>query len=148
MSIRLRPSTRKETFEFIDTTHRHHRPPSGYRFAIKAVDELEAIRGVVVVGRPVSRNVDQWNTAEVTRLCTDGTQNLCSKLYGAAARTCREMGFDKVITYILESESGISLKASGWTMEETTAGGSWDSPSRPRVDKHPTCKKVRWSKAL
>lgn len=94
------------------------------------------------------RHYDQALTAEVTRLCTDGTPNLCSRLYGAAMRTCREMGFTKIITYILEEEPGTSLKASGWTREATAGGGSWSSASRPRVDKAPTTKKARWSKDL
>ena len=40
---------------------------------------------------------------EVTRLCTDGTKNACSFLYGAAARIAKEMGYKQIQTYILES---------------------------------------------
>lgn len=39
------------------------------------------IIGVVIVGCPVARNLDDGWTLEVTRLCTDGTANACSKLY-------------------------------------------------------------------
>ena len=69
------------------------------------------------------------------------------------------MGYKKVITYILESELGTSLKASGWELEaDNVGGGSWSSPSRPREltqitlfgeeKKYPTCKKQRWVKKL
>lgn len=43
------------------------------------------------------------------------------------------MGYTKIITYILESELGTSLKASGWEKEADGVGGSnWNVPSRPR----------------
>ena len=44
------------------------------------------LAGVAIVGRPVSRYLDNGLTLEVNRLCTDGTKNACSFLYGAAAR--------------------------------------------------------------
>jgi hypothetical protein len=84
----------------------------------------------------------------VTRLCTDGTHNACSFLYGAAARSAREQGYRKIITYILESESGDSLRAAGWLCEGPAGGGSWSRGKRERTDKHPTERKVRWSRHL
>ena len=85
------------------------------------------------VGRPVSRVLDDGKTLEVLRLCTNGKKDVCSFLYSRAARIAKEMGYKKIITYILESEPGISLKASGWTCEADGVGGSdWDTPSRPR----------------
>ena len=74
---------------------------------------------------------------EVTRLATDGTRNACSLLYGAAWRVSKEMGFRRLITYILADEPGTSLKASGWKLVGERGGGSWSRPKRPRVDKHP-----------
>lgn len=59
------------------------------------------------------------------------------------------MGYrEVVITYILADEPGTSLRASGWEFLGTTEGGSWGRPSRPRADKHPTCKKQAWAKRL
>ena len=72
------------------------------------------------------------------------------------------MGYKKIITYILKSESGVSLKAAGWVLEnDCCGGGSWDVPSRPRNlvnpemnlffnerTKYPTEKKQRWVKDL
>ena len=51
---------------------------------------------------------------KVNRLCTDGTRNACSMLYGACIRVAKAMGYKKVITYTLESENGASLKASNF----------------------------------
>ena len=126
---------------FIAEHHRHHLPPQGWKFGI-AVNDGSKIVGVVTVGRPVSRHKDDGFTAEVTRCCTDGTRNACSILYAAAWRAARAMGYKRLITYILASETGTSLKASGWREIGRTKAGSWNSPSRPRVDKAPTTQKT------
>lgn len=47
--------------------------------------------GVVQVGRPVSRVLDDGKTLEVVRLCCDGTRNVCSFLYSAAARVAKAL---------------------------------------------------------
>jgi hypothetical protein len=73
--------------------------------------------GAVIVGRPVARRVNHQTTLEVTRLVTDGSPNACSFLYGAAARAAKALGYDKIQTYILESELGTSLVAAGWECE-------------------------------
>lgn len=70
--------------------------------------------GVAIVGRPVSRHLDDGWTLEVNRLCTDGSRNACSALYAAAWRAARAMGYKRLVTYILESENGASLRAAGW----------------------------------
>lgn len=72
------------------------------------------LAGVAIVGRPVSRYLDDGLTLEVNRLCTDGTKNACSFLYGAAARAAKVLGYHRIVTYILDTESGVSLRASGW----------------------------------
>jgi len=88
--------------------------------------------GAVIVGRPVARMTPQYTVAEVTRLVTNGHQNACSKLYAAAARAAEAMGFDEIQTFILASESGVSLKAAGWEedAEHESKGGDWNRPSR------------------
>lgn len=125
-----------EANAFVGEHHRHHRPVVGHLFSIGAALD-ERIVGVVIVGRPVSRYRDDGVTAEVTRLCTDGTRNACSFLYGAAARASFALGFRRIGTYILASEPGTSLTAAGWRLIGETAGRSWSVPSRPRVDTHP-----------
>jgi hypothetical protein len=86
---------------------------------------------------------DGW-TAEVTRLCTDGTPNACSMLYRAAWRAARSLGYRRLITYTLAEEGGASLRASGFTLLGEAGGGSWSRGNRPRVDKHPTQGKLKW----
>lgn len=105
--------------------------------------------GAAICGRPVARKVDQYAVLEVTRLVTDGTHNACSILYAACARAADAMGFEKIQTYILEEESGTSLRASGWTPEAVTAGGDWNGGQRTgRRTDQPMTKKVRWAKVF
>lgn len=132
--VRLKP---KEANAFVATHHRHHKPVVGHLFSLGAVIGGELV-GVAIVGRPVARGRDDGVTAEVTRLCTDGTRNACSFLYGASARAAFALGFQRIGTYILANEPGGTLKAAGWRMIGQTKGGSWSCPSRPRTDGHPT----------
>lgn len=125
-----------EANAFVEAHHRHHKPVIGHLFSLGAVLDGKLV-GVAIVGRPVARMRDDGATAEVTRLCTDGTRNACSFLYGAAARAAFALGFRRIGTYILKSEDGISLKASGWRLIGETKGGSWSRTDRPRDDKHP-----------
>lgn len=141
MKLHIVPIFQREAFRFIEQHHRHHKKPVGSIFQI-GVSAGEKIVGVVVVGRPNGRRQQDGFTAEVTRLCTDGTPNACSMLYAAAWRVCKSLGYRKLITYILNTEPGTSLKAAGWKLIGERGGGSWSVPSRPRVDKHPTQKKL------
>lgn len=125
-----------EANAFVAEHHRHHKPVVGHVFSVGAALAGEIV-GVVIVGRPVARMRDDGETAEVTRLCTDGTKNACSFLYGAAARAAFALGFKRIGTYILATEPGTSLTASGWRCLGERGGGSWSVPSRPRVDTHP-----------
>ena len=145
--LKLAPITLHEANAFIQLHHRHHPRVRGCR-AVVGVENGE-LRGVAVLGRPVSKTVQAEKfTAEVTRLCTDGTKNACSMLYSACARAAAALGYRKVITYILVTEDATSLRASGWHFERITKGGSWDTPSRRRQTKAPTCMKLRWAKDL
>ena len=142
--VRLVPCFLSEARAFVDEHHRHHPAPVGGLFAV-AVARAEDVVGVAIVGRPVARKLDGGFTAEVTRLCVlDGNPNACSMLYGACWRAARAIGYRKLITYTLKSESGASLRASGWRVVGEVRGRSWDTPSRPRVDKHPTQDKIKW----
>lgn len=134
--------------DFIKRHHRHHAAVVGHKFSLGVVDERGELRGVAVVGRPVARGLDDGWTLEVTRLATDGCQNACSALYAASWRATRALGYRKLGTYILDSESGVSLRAAGWRCVGEIRGHSWNSPSRPRIDKHPLQNKIRWETAV
>lgn len=139
--MKIVPIFQKQAFEFLKI-HRHHIKPVGsiFQLAAEVTNGLAETRicGVVIVVRPVSRHMQDGTTAEVTRLCTDGYGNACSFLYAAAWRVAKEMGYTRLITYILDTEPGTTPKAAGWHKVRDSRGGSWNVPSRSRVDKHPT----------
>ena len=94
----------------------------------------------------MSRFLDDGYTLEVNRLCTDGTKNACSMLYGAAARAARAMGYRKIITYILDTEHGASPERSG-LCARTSRGLRWTGRRKPKDSgQYPRQMKTRWSK--
>ena len=145
-NMKIRPVTFRQASDFINEHHRHHKATVGCKFCIGCFNN-EQIVGVAVCGRPVSRYLDDGLTCEINRLCTDGTKNACSMLYGACARIAKDMGYEKIITYILQSENGASLKASNFTCEGIAGGVKWTG-ERDKGQNFPNEMKTRWSKDL
>ena len=148
-----------EANAFVIEHHRHHDAAWGHKFSLGLYEDGK-LCGVAICGRPSARRLDDGKTLEVTRLCTDGTRNACSMLYSAAAREAKRRGYEKIITYILSSENGASLKASNWMLEAEKCGKpSWDGPryrERHRIEQMtlwpkkqpPPLYKQRWSRTL
>jgi hypothetical protein len=107
MSLRIVPVTLETANDFVRRLHRHNQ-----------------LVGVAIVGRPVAPRLDDGLTAEITRVCTDGTRNAASMLYGACRRAARAMGYDRIFTYTLPEEGGASLRAAGFKLDKEDAGGS------------------------
>lgn len=130
--------------------HRHHKPSQGHRFSLGVIDGDGALHGAAIIGRPVARLAGSpRDVLEVVRLVTDGTENCCSILYAAAARAGRAMGYRRIQTYVLNSESGTSLRAAGWVDEGEAGGGQWKhTDGKPRRTDQPTEAKRRWAKEL
>lgn len=147
MGLSLVPITLGEANAFVEEHHRHHGRVVGHKFSIAAEKDGEIV-GVAIVGRPVARYLDNGWTLEVNRCCTDGTKNACSMLYGASWRAAKAMGYKRLITYILSEETGSTLHAANWRLVGETRGGSWNSKSRPRVDKHPLQAKLLFEATL
>lgn len=155
--LEIKPIILRQANAYVAQHHRHNIPTNGHKWSL-AVYDGERLCGVAIAGQPVARMLDDGMTIEVRRVCTDGTKNACSALYGACARVAKEMGYARIVTYTLVTESGTSLRAVGWTDCGECGGGSWNTPSRPREiaqttlfgeeQKYPTCKKKRWEKRL
>lgn len=145
--LSLRPITLRAANAFVREHHRHHKDVRGHVFSLSCVDASNVVHGVAIAGRPVARMLQDGVTAEVTRLCTDGTPNACSFLCGAARRAAKALGYTRLITYTLATEPGVSLRAAGWVCEGIVRGGTWSRPSRQRIDKHPLGDKLRWRAA-
>lgn len=144
--MEIRPINLKAANDFVKKYHRHHKEVAGHKFSI-CLCETDRIVGVAICGRPVSRFMDDGTVIEINRLCTDGTKNACSMLYGACARIAKEMGYRKIITYILKSENGASLKASNFVCEGEAGGEMWTG-KRARDNGVPKELKTRWAKIL
>jgi hypothetical protein len=133
MSLHLVPVRFRQATAFVAEHHRHHRPPRGLIFSMGVADDEEALRGVLVAGRPVARHYDNGLTLEVTRVATDGAANANSMLYGAVRRASLALGYRRLITYTQDGETGASLRAAGWQIVATRSPRpGWDTPSRPR----------------
>lgn len=133
---------------FVQQYHRHHKPTRGHKFSI-GVSDSGSLVGVAICGRPVARRLDDGYTLEINRLCTDGTPNACSILYAAAYRAARAMGYTKVVTYILDTESGVSLKAAGYVCEGRAGGLEWNGERKPKMaNQYPYQMKTRWVKKI
>ena len=129
---------------FISEHHRHHQPVRGHKFSLGCEQDGQLV-GVAIVGRPVSRHLDNGNTLEVNRTCTDGTRNVNSFLYGACQRVAFAMGYQRLITYTLQEESGASLRGAGWKHCGVAGGGKWSRKGRPRNDDmRPIQQKILW----
>lgn len=131
MGLRIVPINLELANDFVRRFHRHSRPVVGYKFAVGVEAQTRLLNGpewilvgVAIVGRPVSRVLDDGKAAEITRLCTDGTRNACSMLYGAVRRAARALGHSPIYTYTLPEEGGASLRAAGFTLDKETSGGS------------------------
>lgn len=121
---------------FVKEHHRHCRPPVGHRFSIGAYYGTELV-GVIVIGRPVARKLDDGMTVEVLRCCVkDGApRNTSSYLYGVARRIWAAMGGAKVVTYTLDTEPGDSLRGAGWkpvVASRARHSRPWNGPGRER----------------
>jgi len=143
----LIPISLKEANAFVAEHHRHHKPVVGHKFSIGCEAKGKLV-GVAIVGRPVSRYLDNGLTLEVNRLCTTGEKNACSMLYAAAARAAKAMGYRKIITYTLDTEDGASIRAAGWTCAGPAGGKRWSGKRCPPVDLYPPQMKLRYEKEL
>ena len=135
MSLEIRPCDMNTARAFIREHHRHNKPPCGHKFSIACYDG-DRLCGVAMVGQPVARLLDDKETVEITRNCTDGTYNACSMLYGACVRAARALGYKKIITYTLESAPGTSLKASGFRIASQKCGGRVVGQAEPAQGNH------------
>lgn len=122
MLLEIRPITLRDANVFVAQYHRHNMPTSGHKFSVACYDG-DRLCGVAIAGQPIARKLDDGLTLEIRRVCTDGTRNACSMLYGACSRCAREMGYKRVVTYTLVSESGASLRAAGFKDCGEAGGG-------------------------
>jgi len=155
MPLRVRPMTCKAAALHVAKNHRHSRGTTGGLFAA-AVYDGGRLAGVAICAKPVARMLDDGLTVEITRVCTDGTRNACSKLYGALCRAAAAIGYEKAVTYTLADEPGDSLRAAGFAVAaRLKARPTWNCAARSRVqvdlfgnETRPPGEKLRWERTL
>ena len=139
--MNIQPCTLRQANEYLKLFHRHSKKVAGCKFSICAYKDNKLV-GVAIVGRPVARKLDDGLTGEILRTCTDGTKNVNSFLYGACQRIWKEMGGSKIITYTLDTESGISLRAAGFVIARVAPGyymQDWVPRDKVQRARHGTC---------
>lgn len=158
-SVRLTPVSFQQARAFVRQHHRHADPPIAVRVSVGIEDADGTLRGVGMLGIPKARMSMDGKTAEVIRVATDGIPNGCSMLYGALVRAAWALGYNRVLTYTLPTESGVSLRAAGWeNLGEVTASSRKDwsqhtnglqSQQKPTMffeDKVAVGPKIKWQK--
>lgn len=158
--LRLVPISQAAAKKFIARHHRHNNPSITSVFNVGIADDSGLV-GVAMASLPVARMLMDGYTLEVTRTCVkEGTPNANSMLYGACARVAKALGYRRLYTYTLPMESGVSLRAAGWTQEDGSFGGQthrWAThtthPGRGDYDmfgneRLPQGPKLRWLRVL
>lgn len=119
------PLSLKEANAFVANHHRHNRPVVSHKVSIGLTDNAKLI-GVAIGGLPVARMLMDGKTFEIRRVCVlDGYPNACSKLISRMKRIAQLMGYERIITYTLQSEAGSSLKAVGAKCVAQVPPGHW-----------------------
>lgn len=155
VTLELVPVTQKQARAFVRAHHRHNAPDRGdiFRAGLAVDGELVAI---ATAGRPKAAALDDGRALEITRVCTLGHDNACSRLYGALCRAGAALGFRVAYTYTLASEAGTSPRAAGFTIDAELDERSWAAQSGrhryaenllgERVD--PEGPRIRWRRTL
>ena len=161
MKLRVEPISRQLADNYIAEFHRHHAPVNqlaycGSAFVIGAFNG-DRMAGVAIAGTPANRAfAAAGDIIEVRRVATDGTRNAPSILLGACAKAARALGYDRIVTYTLTSESGSSLRAVGWQPTELPPD-DWQrrrnnnrqqEPLFATPQAHEAVPKVRWERNL
>lgn len=133
------PITLKEANAFVAEFHRHAEPVRGSRFQLCVMEtDCGPIVGVVIVGRPVARALQDGWTSEINRLCVrpGAPKGACSFLYGRAWRVWQQMGGRRMLTYTLADETGASLRGAGWKVIGENRGRGLEAWQRSEPGQH------------
>lgn len=105
--LALHPVTQAEVFAMVTWLHRHLDPPEGWVCGVGiALDG--ALVGGGILCRPVApKTAKDRGVAEISRVAIpEGFRNANSRLYASLRDAARGLGYWKVQTFTLASESG------------------------------------------
>jgi hypothetical protein len=122
--LSLKPITFKDACIFVNENHLHLKAPQGYKFAISAAIDDDIVC-VIMIGRPLNRNLDDGSTLEILRLAGKFINNSSSFLVAAGLKVCKNLGYKRLITYIRADEKGHVYKMMGFAAAPKTIGRIW-----------------------
>ena len=141
-NLEVMPLSFRDAKRYVAQYHRHCAAPHGHKFSIGLCEPNGTLVGVVISSIPKARVLNDGRTLEINRVCCDAAyHNAASKLYAAAIRAGRAMGYRRFVTYTLPQESGAGLRAVGFDFVGMTTAhvDGWNCPGRP-----PVGQKNRW----
>ena len=144
--LTIEPCSVKQAIALVKRWHRHLPDIQGGLFAALAVINGTVV-GVAIAGNP-SRVWQGTGRIVISRVATDETKMVCSKLYGAMCRAAEALGYQEAWTYTLPEEPGVSLRGAGFEDMGVTDGGEHDRPSRRRKPAVRPEPKRRWRRVL
>ena len=117
MKLEIVPVDQDEAFAIIARVHRHLDPPEGWKCGV-GLAEGGVLVGAGILSRPASpKTAKIKGIAEISRVAVPaGLKNGNSKVYAALGDAARALGYWKVQTFTLASESGASLRAVGFKL--------------------------------
>lgn len=121
--------------QFVERSHRHNEAPTVMQSTFCVGLEVDGtLVAVAIAGQPVARALADGRTLEVNRVCVEGEwRNANSALYGAIRRAAKALGYRRLVTYTLESESGQSLRGAGFGEPIPIGARSWQDDTKQRV---------------
>lgn len=152
--MELFPLSQREMRAFVAEHHRHNAADRGDLFRVGLL--VDDLIGAASAGRPKAPGLQDGRTVEITRVCTLGAENACSRLYGALCRAANALGYKRAVTYTLASEPGSSLRAAGFVLDAEIPERDWAAESgRDRYAENlfgerrtPAGPKFRWRRDL
>lgn len=141
--MKIVPLSLKEANEFVEKHHRHNKRVVSHKFSI-GLEQDGKIIGVGIAGIPIARLLNDRKTLELRRVCViPGYPNGCSKLMARMKQIGQLMGYEKIITYTLQKESGASLRAVNARQVAKVVGSQWNRKDRP-TNYQAVCDEPKW----
>lgn len=125
------PCSRKEAQRCVELWHSHHDPHVGELWTSRAVVDDVTV-AVVVIGRPVSPELDEQGAWEVTRLAVGpcAPKFTASRCLACAWTVARAYGCRRLVSYTRVDEEGTCYRAAGWVAVATVKGRPHDTGNR------------------
>lgn len=129
----ITPITFRAAQIFIQQNHSYLPRPRTHLFSVSVTNKT-GIVAVAIVGRPVSASQCDGLTCEITRLATvPGHRNVASMAIGAAWRVAKNLGYNRMISYVKADLNGESYIAANMKYIWTKPRGKWKNTEQSEL---------------